>query len=340
MFNLKVLLPGGPVNIIKMDKLATASVDYKEIGEDKMPDFRNMKFYKYLLAVATLFVLKGVPELSGQEKSALSALLPEVSGWTLSEAPQNYLPETLFQYIDGAAEIYLSYDFRELVVAQYKQEGSQATLTLEIYNMGNERNSFGIYSAERFPENKFIEVGLQGYSGEGELIFVAGENYIKLVCFDCGEGAEKELRSFADRVAAKISPLGAFPLTIGAFPKDGLIANSEKFVLRNFLGFDFLRNGFLASYKVNGQEFECFFIEGKNADEAKTMLDRYLDFFKKNNLEFESLASGYHLKDRYSRHIFLAQAGGFLCGVIRIKEGAEAVGEKYLGELVKSLNKR
>ena len=325
---------------MEMDKSATAGVNYREIGEDKMPEFGKKKIFKYLLALAAISFLGAGPELSGQQKPALATLLPEVTGWKFAEAPQSYLPETLFQYIDGAAEIYLSYDFRELVVAQYKQEGSQASLSLEIYNMGNEKNSFGIYSAERFPENKFIDVGLQGYGGEGELIFVAGENYIKLVCFDCGEASEKELRSFADRVAAKISPLGTFPLTIGAFPKDGLIANSEKFVLRNFLGFDFLRNGYLASYKVNGQEFECFLIEGKNADESQKMLERYLQFFKKNNQEILSLAFGYHLKDRYSRHIFLAQAGSFLCGVIRIKEGAETLGEKYLGELVKSLNRR
>ncbi|MCK7469683.1 MAG: hypothetical protein MZU95_01910 [Desulfomicrobium escambiense] len=34
-----------------------------------------------------------------------------------------YFPETLFEYIDGAAESYLSYDFRELLVADLQKKG-------------------------------------------------------------------------------------------------------------------------------------------------------------------------------------------------------------------------
>ena len=55
---------------------------------------------------------------SGQadSQSILRSLLPEPSGWILTETPPTYVPGTLFEYIDGAAENYLSYGFRELVV--------------------------------------------------------------------------------------------------------------------------------------------------------------------------------------------------------------------------------
>ena len=59
----------------------------------------------------------------------------------MSAAPQSYLPETLFEYINGAAEIYLAYDFKELAVGNYESGKDEASLSIEIYDMGNKINS-------------------------------------------------------------------------------------------------------------------------------------------------------------------------------------------------------
>jgi hypothetical protein len=67
-----------------------------------------------------------------------------VDAWTRTEAPRSFFPESLFEYIDGAAESYLSYDFRELLVVDLEKKGTEATLTLEIYDMGSPVNAFGI----------------------------------------------------------------------------------------------------------------------------------------------------------------------------------------------------
>ncbi|HDZ25578.1 MAG TPA: hypothetical protein ENH65_03595, partial [Candidatus Aminicenantes bacterium] len=91
--------------------------------------------------------------------SSLHFLLPDVVTWKIPESPQDYFPEILFEYINGAAEIYLSYDFKELTVGQYEKGDSNASLIIEIYDMGTEINSFGIYSAERFPDSQFISLG-------------------------------------------------------------------------------------------------------------------------------------------------------------------------------------
>ncbi len=312
----------------------------KKIGEPDMKFSRSLSSIGLLVSLAVVGVLFTAPRLQSQEKSALLSLLPEIPGWKPSEAPQTYRPDTLFQYIDGAAEIYLSYDFRELVVGQFKAEEGKASLTLEIYDMGNEKNSFGIYSAERFSENKFISLGMQGYVGEGELIFAAGQDYVKILCFDCGPDAEKTLHLFGERVVQKIGRTGEFPRILNAFPREGLVANSEKLVLRNFLGLSALHDGYLATYKVGGFVFECFIVEGKGPDDARKMLEEYLAFARKNNQEMTAVAGGTHLKDRYAHHVYIAQVGARLCGVTRIKDEAQSLGESYLEKLVKELEGR
>jgi len=303
-----------------------------------MPNF----FKKIGVALILIFFFfpglkAGENLIEKKEVSPLLALLPEINSWKLSEAPQDYLPDTLFQYIDGGAEIYLSYDFKELVVAQYKKDNSEASLTLEIYDMGNGKNSFGIYAAERFPESRYLPLGNQGYLEEGTLNFIAGKNYIKLLCFEGGPETDTFLKLFAEEVANKIKAKGDLPLLLQSFPKEGLIPNSEKYVLRNFMGFSFLHDGYLASYKQQDLEFDCFIVEGKTTEEAEQMLKQSLDFYAKNHWVFQKRSLGYDLINPQKQHIYFAQIGHFLCGLNRIKNGFEGVGEKYLGDLAKSL---
>ncbi len=291
------------------------------------------------LLYALFFLL--LPAAFSQEagRSPLQPLLPQVSGWTLREKPQTFLPATLFEYIDGAAEAYLSYDFKELIVAQYQDEMSKGSLTLEIYDMGNDRNSFGIYSSERYPESLFIPVGNQGYLEEGSLNFIVGSDYVKLLCYDCGESSESVLKQFAQDIAKRVKEKGALPPLLERFPKEGLIVNSEKFILRNVLGFSFLHNGYLASYKDGDLEFDVFIIEGKSEADGADMMKQYLSAYQKNDPTPDEIPLGYHIKDRYAQDIYISRAGKVIFGVMRIKDGYEETGLRYLQALARSIRK-
>ena len=150
---------------------------------------------------------------------------------------------------------------------------------------------------------------------------------------------EKTLKLFSQEVVKRVKEKRNLPALLQVFPKEGLVAKSEKFILRNFLGFAFLHDGYLADYKTKDLEFSCFFVEGKSPREAEEMLKQYLDFFKKDNQVVQEMTLGYHLRDRRSEHLYLARIQNFLCGVMRIKDGFEKVGERYLKMLVKSLKK-
>jgi len=270
---------------------------------------------------------------------SLESLLPQIPGWTQSEKPQTFLPGTLFEYIDGAAEAYLGYDFKELVVAQYKEDKSKAALTLEIYDLGNDKNAFGIYSAERYPESRFVSIGNEGYVEEGTLNFIVAGHYVKLLCYDCEGKAGEVLSQFARDVAQKIGTKGSLPPLLALFPKEGLVAHSEKFILHNFMGYSFLHDGYLAGYKVKDLEFELFIIEGKSEADAVDMLKQYLSSQVKNNQPPDEIPLGYHIKDRYAQNIYIARAGKVICGVTKVKDGFEVRGLGSLQALVVSAAK-
>jgi hypothetical protein len=275
--------------------------------------------------------------MAGIQKSSLMAVLPDVDGFVSEDSPQTYYPETLFEYINGAAEIYLSYDFRELIVAQYNKKNDDDTVSVEIYDMGNHRNSFGIYSAERFPDSQFISLGTQGYLEEGSLNFLVGRYYVKLLCFDCEEKSNELLQEFCREIVEKVENKPGFPELLEFLPKEGRLPNTEKFILRNFLGYRFLHHGYVASYEVEGQTFDCFVIEAQDPQEAVSLLQQYLDAKKESMVQKKPL--GFLVKDRYYHNIYVAPVNKYICGVMKIKEGYEKMGEDYLRKLSESLGK-
>jgi hypothetical protein len=256
----------------------------------------------------------------------------------MTENPESYYPENLFEYINGAAEIYLAYEFKELIVAQQQKEQSEKNVAVEIYDMGNETNAFGIYSAERYPDNQFIKIGLQGYLEEGTLNFLVGRYYVKLLCFECEDQSEEVLKVFSQKIVERVGRVGSLPALIKAFPSKGLQSNSENFVLRNFMGYSFLHNGYSAKYKLNDLEFDCFIAKGKDDADAIKMLEKYLEAKKSPNVQ--KIDSGFHIKDKYYDNIYMSRVGNRICGVIKIKDGSEKLGLEYLKALIQNLENK
>ena len=298
-------------------------------------NMKTCKFSKGIILVCSLVFYLADPMLGGvaheQEKS-LKALLPDLEGLVSVEEPQTYYPENLYEYINGAAEIYLSYGFKELIVDEYKKSDTSDTVSVEIYDMGDHKNSFGIYSAERYPDNQFVSIGTQGYLEEGALNFLVGCYYIKLLCYDCEDRAGETLEAVSEEIVRRIEDKAGFPALLGAFPAEGRILNSEKYILKNFMGYRFLHDGYLANYEVDGLSFDCFLIEGENPEEAQNMLQHYLEAKGPSNIQ--KVSSGYQIKDRYYHNIYIALVNNYICGVMKIKEGSEKIGEKYLENLV------
>jgi hypothetical protein len=147
------------------------------------------------------------------------------------------------------------------------------------------------------------------------------------------------LNAYAGEIVSKITDPASLPALLKTFPAEGLVANSEKYIARNFMGFKFLNRGFEASYKRDGQEFEAFVIEARSAEETAAVLKQFVDQFAKAG-SVGKTESGYRIKDAYLKNILVAPTGAFLCGVTKIKDGGEAAGEKVLQAMIQALNKK
>jgi hypothetical protein len=162
-----------------------------------------------------------------------------------------------------------------------------------------------------------------------------GRYYVKLLCFDCEERSDKWLRAFSEEVVNRVGAEEGFPAYLKTFPGESQIPNTEKFILRNVMGYKFLHDGYFVSYKMNDLVFDCFLIEGNDAGDASDMLKKYLD--AKGAASVRKISQGFLIKDRYYHNIYISQVDNILCGVMKISDGFEEVGERYFEELIQSV---
>jgi hypothetical protein len=139
--------------------------------------------------------------LGALESEAKDFKFPEFPGWNQSEEVQTFVPKTLFEYINGAADLYLAYDFEELKSAEYHND-KKASVTVDVYRHKTPIDAFGIYSQERLPDANYLDVGVQGYYEKNVLNVLSGDFYVKINSFSTvsmitGRGGWSGLENFA-----------------------------------------------------------------------------------------------------------------------------------------------
>jgi len=266
------------------------------------------------------------------------ARLPKVEGWGAVEKPRSFFPEDLFEYINGAAESYLAYDFKEVLVAEFARTGSGATMTVEIYDMATRDNAFGIFAAERYPENAPVDVGTAGYI-EGEVLnFITDRYYVKLLAFDAGDGVMEVLARFATGIAGGIQSGRVLPEFLAKLPEAGRIARSERYIRLNFLGFEFLKDAWLAVYNADGGEYDAFFVPCASPAEAESSLQRLFEFHAREGTPAEKANGLWIVKNRQGRRLILGLAGRTICGAARVAEAGRTAAEAVVRALMASMS--
>ncbi len=254
--------------------------------------------------------------------SFLSAPLPSKA--SPEDAPAYYKPDSLYQYIDGAADVYLLYDFRLLLHQNFKSGTSE--VTADIYDMGRTEDAFGIYAAERSSRYKFLPVGIEGYSGKGVLNFVQDRYYVKLTAITgAGDGLLDQLsRTISQRIGGeKIPP----PLFL-KLPVANRVPHSEQYVRKDPLGHAFLAPAYLATYKWGTKEGKFIVSAGADAAGAKLRLQQLANHFKQTG---ESKAApelgegGIRGKNSFEGTVIARTQGRYLVALLNPPENGAAI---------------
>jgi hypothetical protein len=273
-----------------------------------------------------LLLISGAARISAEAEEG--SLFPIVAGWKLAPPPGDsvYTPDNLWDIIDGAAELFLSYGFVDLHIMEYTDTAG-TDVRVELYRHASRANAFGIYSQERNPGYNFIGIGTQGYAEEKVLNFLSGVYYVKISSHREGKAGIDGMSLIGRRVAEHLQQGPGWPAMLTVLPAEKRLPNTESYIAENFLGYKVFHSAFTARYEGG---LTLFIMDLGSASRARGAADAYMKAIGRQ----QELAEGEitDIPDPHNGSIAMLIEGRTIIGAFGA--GGQALARRYM-ELLK-----
>lgn len=131
----------------------------------------------------------------------------------------NYSGEDLYDYINGGAELYLSYGLTRMTGCKYNGDGIPQ-LTVEIYEMTTPKNAFGVYTQSRDREERVYGQGSQSF--HDFILFWKGCYFVTVYAQSVTPESEAAIKHLAEVIDKAIPATGQRPPVVALLPEEGL----------------------------------------------------------------------------------------------------------------------
>jgi len=276
-----------------------------------------------LLVVAAVVVGCGAGEDPAVDATGLARLLPAASsmnGWQVVDGPTEYDSDTLYEYLDGGAPLYLRFGFQRMVHARYQLgDNPLSSVTLDIYDMGADLGAFGLHRSGRPPEAEVRDWGGEGYRSGTVAAAWKGSVSIHAEADEDRPELIEAMEDLVAKVAHEVDGSTSRPQIIDLLPRDGLVPWSERIVAEDLMNHEFLPGGVLATYRVAGNEGTLFFSELADepaVTEAMAKLRAHHDQWSEIVGEIDSIGDGgFRFSDPGLGSGAVVSTGSFVMGV-------------------------
>jgi len=182
-----------------------------------------------ILAVICVVILSACIR-SEKDKISLTmrqSVPSEILGWNLQDTVETYDRESIFGYMNGAGEVYRSYDFREVVVFRFTRSG-EPDMTVEIFDMGSSEDAYGVFSYARESEESGIG---QGYEYRVGLLCFWQSRYFACIKAERETSDSKEaVFALARKIDEQLPSAGIRPKLVEYFPEENLLPQSIRYL--------------------------------------------------------------------------------------------------------------
>lgn len=172
--------------------------------------------------------------------------------WKLLEPVRTFGPSTLYEEIDGEAELVLPYGMERLTVAvlgRTARPGSE--VRLELYRMASPRDAYGIWSQYRYPDQEILRIPpSEAIVSDASADFFRGETFVR-VRSKPGDGSRNDGIGIATEIILLLSGSGAPPeeaRVLDGLP--GRVSGTILYQKRAMLGYECLAPGFEAKFST------------------------------------------------------------------------------------------
>jgi ferredoxin len=164
-------------------------------------------------------------------ESEIRDFFPETVGeWRRAKDPVEHVGrQGLFDYIDGGAEPYLTYGFKQVVNAPYVSAAkADTTLSVDVWELGSPADAYGVFSKDH-PGGPPLDLGDGAAAGEGQLCIWRDRYFIRVEQRG-GKPDPEAMRKIGQAVVDKVpAPKAAPPAIVVLLPSKGQVPGSVKF---------------------------------------------------------------------------------------------------------------
>jgi hypothetical protein len=285
-------------------------------------------------AILCVFVLTmSAPAPVFAAEDSITNILPTpgfAPDWVMKERVTLYNSDTLFDHINGEAELYFPYGFDMLATATYlNKKNPDVWVVVDIYRMGSLLDAFGIYSNYRKADAAGAVIGAEGFVSSSQLMFYQDRYFIRIqvtgassldqeIFVACGRGVSGNLPPNAGR-PGELEVLAGIP---------GMVAKSERYLGQSLLGYAFFRRGMIADAMLGSERVQVFVVFENSPDAARKAFDDYRSYLKAEGREMNVTGTTDRTSltavDPLYGGVFVEQSGPNLIGAIRMKEASAA----------------
>lgn len=244
----------------------------------------------FLISLVTLVCccasLTWALETSGKS-SPLRNLLPlTVLGWTPSEEDAVFTRETIFEYMNGAGELYLAYDFDVLLVRQYEKPAAPP-IVVELYQMQTSADAYGLFVHDT--DGEPVALGAGAFYSAGYAWFWKGNLFGRIMADRETEESKAAVLALGKLITDTFSQDGAPPELLAYLPPDGLLPRTIRYFHtimalnahyyladENLLNLDEQTNVVLATYQQANRNVRLLLVQYPNPDLAQTAFDQFV----------------------------------------------------------------
>ncbi len=163
--------------------------------------------------------------MAGASPSANDLLPDKIGSWT-TRTDTVYTAENLYDYIDGGAELYISYGFREVMSRVYSA-GNQPDIIVDIFDMNTSSDAYGVFMYSGGETERLVGQGTQ--HNEGSMLFWMDHYFVSIMAYPETPGSKEALLSLGKTIASNIGKEGEPPAILRYLPEEGLSESSIRY---------------------------------------------------------------------------------------------------------------
>jgi hypothetical protein len=245
--------------------------------------------------------------------------IPIPEGMVSMSEPELFSPDTLYEKINGKAELYLSAGFKRLLSQRIKsKKTSELWMETFIYEMKTALNAFTVFSIQRRDSGAPTEISRFSYQTENAVFLIHGSNYLEIISSEPSEEMKHYLLEFA-KLFIKQTPSESVSIPeLSMFPKACADLDRISVIPSSAFGFNKLDNVFTSICSLNGNEVMIFISDRKSSQNAEKLSSDYREFLKTfggAELSGFTQIKNSNLIEIFDAYELFFTSGSYFCGV-------------------------